>query len=54
MASNPTKDLGMSPHRNGVSKNTYVDVDILIARICESEGDKLVGSIQNLGFIDVC
>ena len=34
--------------------STHVDVDILVACVGESEGDELVGSIQDLGFVDVC
>ena len=34
--------------------STYVDVDILIACVGESERDELVGSIHDLSFVDVC
>ena len=37
-----------------MEESTYINVDILMACIGQPEGDELIGSIEDLGFVDVC
>ena len=44
----------LGPLKSETEGSTYVDVDILVACVGKSERDELVGSIHDLGFVNVC